>query len=99
MNMGSQHNLMDQIAHYRQNVLKAKRLRNLCLKHTHRMYRQQFNMQMEQAGEQAIPTFMQAWWAMVGDLHTCAIALEDNDPQFLDTLWHYRERAQLQFKL
>ena len=95
MNMDSQHNLMDQIAHYRTQVAKARRLRNMCLRQTRRMYIQQPHMPMDQAP----PMFMQEWWAMVEDLHTCAIALEDNDPQFLDTLWHYRERAQLQFKL
>ncbi len=95
MILNSQHDLLDQIAHYRQKVLKARRLRNLCLRQTSRMYWQQYYMQ----NDQETPAFMQAWWALVEDLHECAIALEDNYPPFLGTLRHYRERAQLEFKM
>ena len=95
MNTDSQHNLLDQIAHYRAHVAKARRLRNLCLKQTRRMWLQRHRIPMGQE----IPMFMQTWWALVGDLHECAIALEDNYPPFLGTLRHYRERAQIQFKL
>lgn len=95
MNLNSQHNLLDQIAHYRQNISKARRLRNMCLRQTRRMWRQRHYIPMSQE----IPVFMQTWWLLVEDLHTCAIALEDNYPPFLGTLRHYRERAQIQFKL
>ena len=93
MNLDSQHNSLDQIAHYRQNISKARRLRNMCLRQTRRMWRQRHYIPMSQE----IPMFMQTWWLLVEDLHTCAIALEDNYPPFLGTLRHYRERAQIQF--
>lgn len=95
MNMDSQHNLMDQIAHYRTQVAKARRLRNMCLRQTRRMYWQRYHLPMDQE----TPTFMQTWWTLVEDLHTCAIALEDNDPAVIAMFRHYRERAQIQFKL
>ena len=41
--------------------------------------------------------FMVMWWALVEDLHECAVKLGDNYPPFLGTLRHYRERAQIQF--
>ena len=95
MNIDSQHNLLDQLAYYRQCVRKAKRLRHLCLKQTRLMYRYQTRLGLRQPN----PVFMLEWWALVGDLHECAVKLEDNDPPFLSAVRHYRERAQLQFKL
>ena len=92
MNIESQHNLLDQLANYRQCVRKAKRLRNLCLKQTRRMYRQRHHMPTEQE----VP-FMTSWWALVANVHECAVKLEDNDATFLNALNCYRTRAGLIF--
>ena len=95
MNFDSQHNLMDQIAYYRQNVLKARRLRNICLRQSRRMF-----MHQDMTGiNSEPPTFMDVWWNKVHDLHVCAVELEDNYTPFLGTLRHYRERAKIQFKV
>lgn len=95
MNIDSQHNLLDQLAYYRQCVRKAKRLRYLCLKQTRLAYSYQTRLGLRQP----IPVFMVMWWALVEDLHECATTLEDNNAPFLKLLRHYRERAQIQFKV
>ena len=94
MNIDSQHNLLDQLAYYRQCVRKAKRLRNLCLKQTRRMYRQRHHMPTEQEAP-----FMTSWWALVANVHECALAIDGIDQSLIGTLRHYRERAQIQFNL
>ena len=95
MNIDSQHNLLDQLAYYRQCVRKAKRLRNICLAQTSRMYK----WQHRHVALLDPPPFMTSWWMIVEDLHECATTLEDNNAPFLKLLRHYRERAQIQFKL
>ena len=73
MNIDSQHDLTAQVVYHMQCVRKAKRLRNICLKHTSFMYRSWMNDY-----EYHPPAFMLAWWAAVENIHECAVMLEDN---------------------